>query len=109
MATRIKVLGQVNPTANTLTTVYTVPASNSAVVSTIAVCNTGTANALFSLAVRVANAAIATSQYIAFNTTVPSYDTVVLTLGLSLAATDVLSANVSTANIAVSAFGTEVF
>ena len=109
MTTKLKVLGQVNPTANTWNLVYTVPASNTAVVSTISICNTGTNNALFSIAVQPANAAISTKHYIAYNTTVPAYDTIALTLGVGLGASDVISANVSTANIAVSAFGSEVY
>ena len=109
MTTKLKVLGQSNPTANTWNLIYAVPSNNTAVVSTISVCNTGVSNALFSLAVQPANASITTKHYIAYNTTVPAYDTVVLTLGLSLGSTDVISANVSTSNVAVGAFGTEVY
>lgn len=109
MPTKLKVLGQSNPTANTLTTVYTVPSANTAVVSTVTVCNTGTSNATASIAVQPANAAISTKHYVAFNITVPSYDTVYLTMGIGIDATDVISANVSTANIAVGVFGTEVY
>ena len=39
MATVYKVLGQVNPSATTLTTLYTAPSG--AVVSTLAICNQG--------------------------------------------------------------------
>jgi hypothetical protein len=39
MATTYKVLGQLNPAATTPTTLYTVPASTSTVVSTITICN----------------------------------------------------------------------
>lgn len=109
MTTKLKILGQVNPVGNTLTTVYSVPANNTAIVSTITICNTGTANALFSLAIREANTAISTKQYIAFNTTVPSYDTIHLTFGLSMGPTDVLSANVSTPNVAIGVFGSEIY
>jgi hypothetical protein len=109
MTTKLKVLGQSNPTSNTFTPIYTVPASNSAIISTITVCNTGTANALFSLAVQPANAAISTKHYIAFNTTVPAYDTIHLTFGIAMATTDTFSANVNTPNIAIGLYGTEVY
>lgn len=109
MTTKLKVLGQSNPTANTLTTIYTVPASNTAVMSTITVCNFGTANALFSLAVRPAGESISNKHYIAFNTTCPAYDTIHLTFGIAMGATDVFSANVSTGNVAIGAYGTEVY
>jgi|LauGreDrversion2_3_1035106.scaffolds.fasta_scaffold15770_2 membrane-bound inhibitor of C-type lysozyme len=39
MATTYKVLGQSNPAAATATTLYTVPAATSTVVSTINICN----------------------------------------------------------------------
>ena len=41
MATAYKVLGQSNPAATTLTTLYTVPAVTSAVCSTLSICNVG--------------------------------------------------------------------
>ena len=39
MATTYKVLGQSNPAATTLTTLYTVPAATQAVISSISVAN----------------------------------------------------------------------
>jgi len=39
MATTYKVLGQSKPSAATNTTLYTVPASTAAVISTLAICN----------------------------------------------------------------------
>ena len=109
MATRLKVLGQVNPTANTWNLVYTVPASNSAVVSTIAICNTSNTNATYIIAVQPANATLSTKHYIAYNAVAPSNDTITMTMGIALGATDVISANASTSSIAISAFGTEVY
>ena len=45
-----KVLGQSNPAATTLTTLYTVPASTSAVVSTLVICNTASSATTLSTA-----------------------------------------------------------
>jgi len=53
MPTTYKVLGQSNPAATTATTLYTVGAGKSAVVSTITVCNQAAATATFRIAVRV--------------------------------------------------------
>ena len=47
MATTYKVLGQSNPAATTATTLYTVGAGKSAVVSTITVCNQAASAATF--------------------------------------------------------------
>ena len=59
MATNYKVLGQSAPSATTDTTLYTVPASTQAVVSTVSVCNRGSAAATFRIAVRPDGASIA--------------------------------------------------
>lgn len=102
-----KVLGQVNPSATTLTTLYTVPASKEAVVSSISVANLTATAATFRLAVRPAGASIANQHYLGYNITVGASDTTIITVGLTLATTDVLSVYASTADIAFQAFGDE--
>ena len=106
---RYKVLGQINPSANTQTTLYTVPASNSAVISSITICNQGSTLATFSLAVQVAGATITNKQYLNFNTPVPANDTIHMTLGMTLAATDVISANANTTSVSFNVFGGEIY
>lgn len=108
MATTYKVLGQSNPTANVLTTVYTVPAATQAVISTVTVCNQSANAATFSLAVQPANAAISSEHFVNYNTPLPGNDTITLTIGMTLGNTDVLSANVSTGTISVNVFGSEI-
>ena len=108
MAVSYKVLGQAKPAANTATTLYTVPASTSTVVSTISVANlTGTA-ATFRIAIRPAGATLANQHYLAYDVTVAASDTTVMTLGVTLATTDVITIYASTANLAFSAFGSEI-
>lgn len=102
-----KVLGQVNPSATTLTTLYTVPASKEAVVSSISVANLTSTAATFRLAVRPAGASIANQHYIGYDITVGASDSTIITVGLTLATTDVLSVYASTANVAFQAFGDE--
>ena len=58
MPTTYKVLGQSNPSATTLTTLYTVPAATNAVVSSITVANLAATAATFRIAVRVAGSSI---------------------------------------------------
>jgi hypothetical protein len=108
MTIAYKVLGQINPTANTLTTVYTVPAATQAVISTVTICNLANTASTFSLAVQPANAAISNKHYVNYQTTLPANDTVALTIGMTLANTDVISANCSTANVSVNVFGSEI-
>jgi len=107
MTIAYKVLGQSNPAATTLTSLYTVPAANSAVCSTLIVCNQGTTTN-FRVAIRPAGASITASQYIVYDNYVNQYDTVFLTIGVTLAATDVVTVYANTTNISFNLFGTEV-
>jgi len=107
MASSYRVLGQSNPGATTLTSLYTVPAATSAVCSTLSVCNLSTA-ASFRVAVRPAGASIANQHYIVYDSVLSANDTVFLTLGISLAATDVVSVYSSTANLVFNLFGSEI-
>ena len=108
MATTYKVLGQSNPSATTATTLYTVPAATQTVISTVVVANLAATSATFRIAVRVAGAALANSQYVAYDVSVGANDSTALTLGLTLGATDVVTVYASTANLTFSAFGSEI-
>ena len=108
MALTYKVLGQSNPSATMNTTLYTVPSATSAIVSSLTICNLVATATTFRVAVRPAGAAIANQHYIALDSALPGADTVILTLGLSLAATDVVTVYAGSANIAFSLFGTEI-
>lgn len=108
MATTYKVLGQSNPAATTATTLYTVPSATQTVVSTIAVCNQGASSATFRIAVRPAGASLAAQHYIAYDTAITANNSTMLTLGVSLAATDVITVYASNTSLSFSAFGTEI-
>jgi glucose-6-phosphate dehydrogenase assembly protein OpcA len=108
MATVYKVLGQVNPAATTATTLYTVPASTATVVSTITIANQTATAATFRIAVRPAAATLAALHYVAYDITVGASDTTALTLGLTLATTDVITVYASTATLSFNAYGSEI-
>lgn len=108
MATTYKVLGQSNPAATTATSLYTVGAGKSAVVSTITVCNQAASAATFRIAIRVAGSALSAEEYIAYDSTVAANDTTAFTLGITLAATDVITVYASTATVSFNAFGSEI-
>lgn len=108
MPTNYKVLGQSNPAATTLTTLYTVPAATEAVISSIVVANLAATSATFRIAVRPNGAAIANAQYIAYDITLGASDSTVLTLGVTMDAADVLSVYASSATVTFSAFGSEI-
>lgn len=108
MAVNYKVLGQSAPSATTDTTLYTVPASTQAVVSTITVCNRGATAATYRIAVRPAGASIANQHYVAFDLTLAPNTTDSYTIGVTLVATDVITVRASSANFSFSAFGSEI-
>jgi glucose-6-phosphate dehydrogenase assembly protein OpcA len=108
MPTTYKVLGQSNPSATTATTLYTVPSATQAIVSTIVIANRTTSSATFRIAIRVNGAALANSQYIAYDVTVGASDSTALTLGITLGAADVITVYASTANLTFTAFGSEI-
>jgi glucose-6-phosphate dehydrogenase assembly protein OpcA len=108
MPTTYKVLGQSNPSATTATTLYTVPSSTSTVVSTITVANLAGTAATYRISVRPAGASQTNAMYLAYDVTVGALDTTTITLGVTLATTDVITVYASTANLAFQAFGSEI-
>jgi len=107
MATTYKVLGQSAPAATSNTDLYTVPAATAAVCSTLSICNRGV-DTSFRVAIRPAGATIADEHYIVYDNSVEAGDTVFLTLGVTLAATDVVTIYAGTADMSFSLFGSEI-
>jgi glucose-6-phosphate dehydrogenase assembly protein OpcA len=108
MATTYKVLGQSNPSATTATTLYTVPSATSAVVSTLVITNQAASAGTFRVAVRVAGASLEAKQYLAYDVAIGANDSTSLTLGLTLAATDVVTIYASSATMSFNLFGSEI-
>ena len=107
MADTWKVLGQAAPSATTETDLYTVPGSTSTTISSIVVCNRGSA-ATFRISVSAGGGATANKDYLYYDLAIPANDTFAGTLGITLAATDVVRVYASTANLSFSVFGVEV-
>ena len=108
MATTYKVLGQSNPSATTATTLYTVPAATAAVVSTLVICNQTSTSATFRISVRPAGASQTAEMYLAYDVVVGGSDSTALTLGITLATTDVITVYASVATLSFAAFGSEI-
>jgi hypothetical protein len=108
MAQNYKVLGQIAPSATTATAIYTVPSATEAVVSSVTVCNRAATSGTFRLAVRPDGATLANQHYLVYDTSISPNDTVILTIGLTLDAADVLEAYASSADMTFHAYGSEV-
>lgn len=103
-----KVLAQSDPAVATLTAVYTVPGSTSAVISSIVAAErNGVADAI-RISIAVAGAADTPAQYIAFDFALAANDVATFTLGITLAATDVVRIFSTTGDTSFNVFGVEV-
>lgn len=107
MATTYKVLGQSAPSANTNTDLYTVPAATQAVCSTLAICNLG-ASTTYRIAIRPSGATLENKHYLVYEAAINQYDTVTLTIGVTLAATDIVTVRAGTADVSFQVFGSEI-
>lgn len=108
MPSTYKVLGQLHPPAATLQALYTVPSATQAVASTLVVCNLGSVAATIRVAVQPSGASILDEHYIVYDTTISANDSLFLTIGLALSATDIVSARASTTDVSFSLFGSEL-
>lgn len=109
MATSYKILGQSAPADTNNADLYTVPASTEAVISTLLVTNTTGTDATCRIFARVAGAAAAASNAIIYDGTVGANDFKAITVGITLAATDVVSVQSGTGNaLTFQAFGSEI-
>lgn len=108
MATTYKTLGQLNPTAATLSTLYSCPAATQAIASSIIVCNQSNLAATYRIAIRKNGVAINASQYIVYDATIAANSTVAYTLGITVDADDIISVYASSALISFNVFGSEI-
>ncbi len=108
MAIEYKVLAQSAPSATTNTDIYTVGAGKQVVVSTITVANRSASASSYRIAVRPAGATLANQHYLAYDIAIAANDTTVLTIGLTLEATDVVTVYALSANLSFGIYGTEI-
>jgi hypothetical protein len=108
LAEALKILGQAAPAGATDAAVYTVGAGKSAVVSSLVACNTSGAARTIRVFARIAGAAAAVGNAIAYDVALEAGETLPLTLGIALAATDVLTCRSDLGGVTFTAFGSEI-
>lgn len=108
MSTTYKVLGQSAPAATTDTDVYTVPSATETVASTVFVCNRGSSATTYRISVRPAGAASANQHFIAFDASINANDAIAITVGMTLAATDVVTVFAGNGDLSFNLFGSEI-
>ena len=113
MATELyKVIAQAEPAASVLTDVLTVPAATQIVISSLVINNTAQQaspqDAFVRVAIAIGGAVDAIKQYIVYDVKILKNDTLPLTLGITLNATDVVRVFSDQTKIAFNFFGTEI-
>lgn len=109
MATTYKILGQSAPADTNNADLYTVGAGKSAVISTLTIANVTGSAATARVFARVAGATAAAGNALVYDVSVAANSTTALTLGITLAATDVITVRSSvTSALTFQAFGSEI-
>lgn len=108
MANTYKTLGQSNPSATTLTDLYTVPALTQTIVSTITVANRSAVATKFRLSIAIAGAADTNAQYYAYDADIAANQVITLTLGIGMQATDKIRVYATAATLSFNATGVEI-
>lgn len=107
--TTYKILGQSAPANTSNADLITVGASKSQIISTLNVANTTGTAATTRVFARIAGAAAAASNALLYDVIIPANSAASFTLGITLAATDVITIQTGTANaLTFTAFGTEL-
>lgn len=108
MTTAYKILGQVTPSGNTLTNVYTTGSSTQAIVGTITLNNLSDANVSYSLVVRPTSIALSTEHYIIRGGVIPPRELITITGAVAMNSSVLLAANTNSGSVTINAYGAEI-
>ena len=107
MADALKILGQSDPAATTVTTLYTVPDKTMTTVSSIVAANRTGSAITFRLSVHVEGAGADDKQYLYYDKSVAANDSLTIVIGITLNQTDVVKVYTSAVNMSFNMFGCE--
>ena len=107
MADAIKVLGQVDVSATTTTTLYSTPDLTQTTCSSLVVCNRGGSAITFRVSVHVNDAGADDKQFIFYDEDLAATTSRTVVIGLCLGQKDVVKVYSSAANVSFNLFGVE--
>ena len=107
MADALKVLGQVDPSATTTTTLYTVPDKTMTTISSVVAANRSGTAITFRLSAHVGGAGADDKQYLYYDKSVAANDSQTIVIGITLNQTDVLKVYTSAVDMSFNVFGCE--
>ena len=101
---------QVQGTAGvtTYSTLYNTSASTTAVVSTIAICNTASAQATYRIGIMGSAGTPAAANWLVYDAIVPANDTTALTLGITVGNSQFIRVSSSANTVTFTAFVSEI-
>ena len=108
MAEVIKILGQLAPAASTYSTLYTVTAGKSAVVSSISVCNTNASQQRVRVHLVPNGGSEGIGNALYYDVLIPANETLGSTMGFTMAALDFVRVYADSTGICFQIFGSEV-
>ena len=107
MPDAIKVLGQLDVSATTITTLYTGPDLTQTTVSSWVICNRSSSGITFRVSVHVAGAGADDKQFIFYNEALAATTTRTVVIGMCLNQADVVKVYSSAADVSFNMFGVE--
>ena len=107
MADAIKVLGQVDAAATTITPLYTVPNLAQTTTSSLVICNRSAGAITYRVSVHVNNAGANNKQFLYYDKTLASKETFAAVLGMTLGQNDVVKVYASAIDMSFTLFGVE--
>jgi|TARA_R100001480_G_scaffold106022_1_gene108328 hypothetical protein len=107
VADALKVLGQSDPAATTVTTLYTVPDKTMTTVSSIVAANRTGSAITFRLSVHVEGASADDKQYLYYDKSIAANDSLTIVIGITLNQTDVVKVYTSAVDMSFNMFGCE--
>ncbi len=108
MAVHYKILGQVVPDGTAVSTLYTVPASKGAVISTISISNRSQGEVKFRIALVPSGEQLSGQHYISYNAPCSGQDSTFITAGFTMEAGDYIVVFAENNQLSFSAFGMEI-
>jgi len=107
VADAIKVLGQLDVSATTITTLYTTPDLTQTTVSSLVVCNRSGSGITFRVSVHVNGAGADDKQFIFYDQALAATTTRTVVIGICLGQKDIVKVYSSAANVSFNLFGVE--
>jgi hypothetical protein len=102
------ILGQSNPSATTLTTIYTVPNGKRIQELSGTVCNRSSTVTSFRIALRKSGATISDEHYIYYDVPIPGNDTFYFDIRIRLSENDIVSVYAANASLSFGIYGEEI-